>query len=239
MSEVGQRFEPLARQTLSAEIRNQLQRTIEDGTLPPGSRLSSERELCEQFGVARTSVREAIQGLISLGLVERRGNRTFVAEELPGVMPDLVDGRKVRVQELFEVRRLIELPMVKLAACRATTLERAEISTIAKEFTPDLEILEFRRLDRAFHWALARSSHNALLTEIYGKVLEALFGSGEFEAMLGSIQNATAVRRLITQSGKEHRQIADALLRGETVSVVDESEAHLHRVEDQLISKLV
>src|SRR5690606_34519375 len=117
-----------------------LQRSIEDGTFPPGTRLASERELCEEFGVARTSVREAIQGLLSLGLVERRGNRTFVVEEVPDFR---FDGRKVRVKELFEVRRLIELPMVELASCRATPEERAEIVEIAGSFTPTLSLEEF------------------------------------------------------------------------------------------------
>ena len=45
--------------------------------------IPSERDLAEQFRVARTSVREAIQGLLSLGVIERRGNRSFVVEHLP------------------------------------------------------------------------------------------------------------------------------------------------------------
>ena len=73
-------FEPLARETLSAQIRDQLLERILSGALAPGVRVPSERDLSEQFRVARTSVREAMQGLLSLGVIERRGNRSYVVE---------------------------------------------------------------------------------------------------------------------------------------------------------------
>ncbi|MGA0848303.1 MAG: FadR/GntR family transcriptional regulator, partial [Pontimonas sp.] len=78
-------FQPITRNTVSAQIREQLLRMITTGELSPGARVPSERELSEEFEVARTSVREAIQGLLSMGLIERRGNRTWVAEHLPDV----------------------------------------------------------------------------------------------------------------------------------------------------------
>jgi GntR family transcriptional repressor for pyruvate dehydrogenase complex len=96
---------------------------IRVGALGPGSQLPSERVLCEQFVVARTSVREAIQGLASLGLVERRGNRLYVAEHLPGVT--FADDRKRSVAHVFEVRRVVEVPMAELAARRAQPGARA------------------------------------------------------------------------------------------------------------------
>ena len=96
MSEVRPRFGPVARRTLAEEIREQIQQQILEGVLPAGTRLPSERQLCEEFGVARTSVREAIQGLISIGLLERRGNRVHVLEELPTVRAE-TDGHQTQV----------------------------------------------------------------------------------------------------------------------------------------------
>lgn len=240
MPATSPKYVPVERRTVSEEIRQQLQRSILDGTLLPGARLASERELCEQFAVARTSVREAIQGLITLGLVERRGNRTFVAEELPGVIPSNGDRRKLRVQELFEVRRLIEVPMVELAAARATEADRDEICSIASKFVADMPLAEFRLLDRAFHWALARASHNGLLVEVYGKVLDALFESDEFASMLESQHKAHVVRELVATSGQEHTRIAAALGDPDAAAVaVAEVKSHLYRVEQQLVSALL
>src|SRR5688572_8547322 len=92
---------PVTRETLSAQIRDQLLRRILDGQLEPGARVPSERDLSDRFGVARTSVREAMQGLLSLGVIEHRGNRVFVVEHLPDVNFDQLDDRKEVVRQLF------------------------------------------------------------------------------------------------------------------------------------------
>ena len=116
-------FDPISRQTVSAEIRQRLADAIQTGQLAPGAPLPAERVLCQEFGVARTSVREAIQGLVIAGYVERRGNRSVVAERLPEVN-FTGDDRKALVTQLFEVRQVIEPAIAELAARRATD-ERA------------------------------------------------------------------------------------------------------------------
>jgi GntR family transcriptional regulator, transcriptional repressor for pyruvate dehydrogenase complex len=60
MTEATVRFEPISRRTISEEIRDVLVDKIRSGEMAPGAQLPSERELCDQFGVARTSVREAV-----------------------------------------------------------------------------------------------------------------------------------------------------------------------------------
>ena len=135
MAITGTPFAPVKRRTISSEIRAQLLEAIRTGELEPGSPVPAERQLCQQFGVARTSVREAIQGLAASGYLERRGNRPVVAERLPeirltGSSPTL-DERKVLVRQLFEVRRTIEPAMSELAARRATDAERADIAELA------------------------------------------------------------------------------------------------------------
>ncbi|TMK63448.1 MAG: FadR family transcriptional regulator [Actinobacteria bacterium] len=224
VSTTGPRFGPIARRTLAETIREQIQQEILDGALPGGARLPSERQLCEDFKVARTSVREAIQGLISLGLVVRRGNRAYVAEELPAFGVEALDARTKHVRELFEVRRVTE---------------RAEISNIAEQFDPALPIAEFRELDRSFHWTLARASHNSLLAEVYGKVLAALFESEEWSAMLNDAKYSRAVKGIIKVAGSEHREIAGAIARGDAVGALAGIERHLETVETRIVSQLV
>ena len=123
-------FDPVSRQTVSAEIRQRLADAI--AHRPAGTRapLPAERVLCQEFGVARTSVREAIQGLVIAGYVERRGNRSVVAERLPEVN-FTGDDRKAFVTQLFEVRQVVEPAIAELTARRATDDERAEIAELA------------------------------------------------------------------------------------------------------------
>jgi GntR family transcriptional repressor for pyruvate dehydrogenase complex len=234
----GVRFEPLGRRTLPDEIRDRLITSIHDGTLRAGQVLPAERTLCAEFNVARTSVREAIQSLVSLGYLERRGNRAYVIERLPEVVVP-VDGRKSLVRDLFETRRVIELPMAELAACRASDELRAEITALAAHFSPEMTLDEFRRLDREFHWAIARASQNQLLSEVYGKVLDALFSSGEFSELLYASPNRDEVAVIVERSVNQHRAVASALAEGDPVRVVAALEDHLDDVGQRMIERLV
>ena len=110
--------------------------------------MPSERRLSEQFRVARTSVREAMQGLVSLGVIERRGNRV-VRRRAPARRarrrPTGATTARQFVRQLFETRRVLELPIVELAAERAiATSDRAEIDELAKGFRPGMPLAEFR-----------------------------------------------------------------------------------------------
>lgn len=230
-------FEPIVRRTVSEGVRDRLQRSIVGGEFTPGEALPSERALCEELGVARTSVREAMQWLASAGLTERRGNRTHVAERLPDLRL-AVDARKLRLRDVFEVRRLIELPMAELVAERATPEERDEIAQLAARFRRRLTIAEFRPLDRDFHWAVARASHNDVLAEVYLKVLEGLFESDEFADLLYAKPNKAAVARIVASASEAHHAIAAAIVRGDPVATVEAVEAHLHDVENRMLAQL-
>jgi DNA-binding FadR family transcriptional regulator len=232
------RFEPIARRTVSEEVREALVESIRVGALAPGMQLPSERELCDQFGVARTSVREAIHGLVTLGLLEKRGNRSYVIEHLPAVNFDS-DRRKRRVRELFEVRQVVEVPIARIATYRADEADRKQITHLAEGFTEDMPLDEFRRLDRAFHSAIARACGNEVLAELYNKVLDTLFHSGEFDELLNAEENRAAVREIIRGAGKAHRAIAEGIAVGDCSSAMDAAEQHLNDVEDQMISRMV
>lgn len=232
-------FEPVTRETLSSQIRDRVLERIASGVLEPGARMPSERSLSEQFGVARTSVREAMQGLLSLGVVVRRGNRSYVAEHLPDVSFDEVDDRKQFVQQLFETRRLLEVPMIELAAERATDEQRREISEIAGRFVDDMSLEAFRELDRAFHTALSAACGNPLLVEVYAKVLARLFRSEGLDSMLSDEANRDEVHVIVSDSAAQHRRLASAVAAGDVVAAAAGADAHLSAVERSLIDRLV
>ena len=234
-------FAPVKRQTISSEIRAQLLEAIRTGELQPGSPVPAERQLCEQFGVARTSVREAIQGLTASGYLERRGNRPIVAERLPEIRltgdSATLDERKALVRQLFEVRRTIEPAMSELAARRANDQERADIAELAARSTHQIDA--FRATDRAFHTAIARACGNPLLQEVYGKTLGALFDSGELASLLYAEINRHEVDDIIASSTAAHRAISDALVAGRRKPTVAAVQAHLDDVERRMIERLL
>ena len=230
---------PISRETVSEQVRTQLLGSIVSGELPPGARVPSERDLSERFGVARTSIREAMQGLVSLGAVERRGNRVYVAERLPEFALDGDDDRKRFVQELFETRRVLELPIFQLAAERADDTDKVRIREAANQFRSGLSIDEFRRLDRQFHTTIAAACGNALLIELYAKVLDRLFRSDEFDSLLSAEANRAAVGDIVAQSVDDHAAIADAICAGDVSIARSASEDHLAHVEQRMVERHV
>lgn len=202
--------------------------------------MPSERDLSERFRVARTSVREAMQGLASLGVVERRGNRSYVAEHLPEVVvaPGGTGNGKSFVAELFETRRVLEVPLFEKAAVRATDEDRERVAALAARFNGSLEIGKFRRLDREFHTTIAAGCDNPLLIELYGKVLDRLFRSVEFFTLLSSEANQTEVAQIIADSSDGHHAIAAAFVAGDAAAMRLAAESHLDQVEHSMIDKL-
>lgn len=232
-------FEPVTRETLSAQIRDQLHDRIRSGALEPGDRVPSERALSEQFQVARTSVREAMQGLLSMGLIERRGNRSYVVEHLPEVRIGERDDRVEFIGQLFETRTLLEVPLIELAAERASEDDRAEISRLADRSAGDVSLQEFRELDHAFHSAIARACKNPLLVEVYGKVLARLFRSAEIAALLSDDANRSEVGHIIDEATAQHVSLAGAIAAGDSELAAKEGAAHLASIERSMIDRLV
>lgn len=228
-------FDRVERRTVAVEVRERLIEAIRNGELIAGTALPAERVLCEQFNVARTSVREAIQGLATAGFIERRGNRAFVVEVVPGLETAL-DSRKATVRNLFEVRRVIEPAMAGLVALRASESVRREIADIASR--PADGIDEFRLIDRHFHQLIASACDNPVLSEVYSKALAALFGSEEFSSLLYAENNKKEVTNIVTSSSHAHIEIAEAILAGDQERTEKAVAAHLRDVEERMLERL-
>lgn len=222
-------FEPLERTTISERVRDEIHGRILAGDLHPGSPLPAERVLSEQFGVARTSIREAIQGLVAIGLIERRGNRSFVVEQVPGSELPGSDGGKRSLRSLLEAWRVIELCVAELAAVRATGRERQEILRLAAQPVPDsLEAFAFA--DREFHAALAAACGNPVLAEVHGRVVDALLEAGDSAVAVLGGEGGVAVRDAVA----EHQAIAAALRAGDATATAAAVDRHLGGIHERI-----
>ena len=150
---------------------------IWQGELRHGARLPSERALAEQFGVGRSSVREAIRSLELQGLVvTRHGSGSFVnTQSLDAVATLMGAGGAGGLQDIFEMRHLLEPQIAALAARRATTGDMARLSAILEE--QQRQILEGETgvdADTEFHFTLATATHNPALVKVVNAVEDVL-----------------------------------------------------------------
>ena len=149
---------------------------IVSGQLPAGSQLPSELVLCENFGVSRITMREAVKSLEEKGLVlARQGSGTTVTEEDGWTLLDPIvlaavvrhDTRLTLLDQLVDVRARLEAPMAGQAARNATSTDIAEMAALLALLDSQVnEQDKFLETDVAFHDSIMRASGNRLSRSI-------------------------------------------------------------------------
>ncbi|MEA3501400.1 MAG: GntR family transcriptional regulator [Actinomycetota bacterium] len=223
-------FTPLQRTTVAEQVRDEIFTRITSGELRPGTQLPAERVLAEDFGVARTSVREAIQALVALGVIERRANRSYVAERLPGTEFPSASGRMKMIRDLLAARRILEHLLFELAATRATVRERQRSLELARQPLPT-NLEELILADRQFHASIVSACGNPVLTEVYGRVVETLMTENLSAEVLMGISAVIDEREAITRVVAEHLVIAEAFVNSDTEVMLETIEHHVGPVE--------
>jgi len=229
-------LKPVLRSTLSDSIIEQIKKLILDGHLKPGERLPSERELGEQLSVGRTSVREALKALSTLGMIRRTTEGTFINQELPSIHEHLsyiLLYKKTTITEIFETRHLFEIGLAGLAAQRVTDedIKAMENALTIDKRTDDVE--SFIKSDLAFHIAIAEAAQNMVLYEMFVTIQHLLFRSHEFYRNKSSGQGVVAA--LMNTARLDHDRIFEAI-RTQNVELAQKSmERHLDAIKEILI----
>jgi GntR family transcriptional regulator, transcriptional repressor for pyruvate dehydrogenase complex len=174
-------FAPVRSQTACEETLERLGTAIKLGLLAPGTRLPAERDLCEQLGIARSTLRQALTALVQSGhlhAVRGRGGGTFVAEALPPAEPltpdELADWRN-----RCDMRLAVELGVALLAAERAPRAAIGPLEELVGEMERSTgDYPAFRRADVRFHIGLAEAAGSpplvAAMTEAHGALTDVL-----------------------------------------------------------------
>ena len=158
--------------TLSQRIERTLEEAIREKKLIVGSKLPTEREMCESFGVSRTALREAIRRLSARGLITiQKGSGMYVSEikiedaiDTLNLYYDLKFDKNLLAQ-IIEVRSVFEPEIARLAALNRTDKNLNELSKILAEFEasdPDNTQLE-TDLDNSFHLAISKATLNPIV----------------------------------------------------------------------------
>ena len=179
----GPAIEPLEReQRLYQRVVEKVLELISSGAWKPGFRLPPERELSESFGVSRTVVREAVKALEARGVLEsttgsgvsvRLADFNMVSRSLQTYMQlsNLVDF-EIR---LNEVRRVLEVEMVALAAARITPEQRKQLREICQQMrAPGNSAKQMAEMDFRLHVTLADATQNELFKVLLAPLIDQL-----------------------------------------------------------------
>lgn len=232
-SDANRRIEPVLRLKVADAVAAQLGRLIAGGDYGPGEKLPPERDLAEQFGVGRSSMREALRSLQADGLVRiGHGIGVFVADpsqRRDGNAELLVVG-DYTVPELFEVRVPLERDAAGLAARRITAPEAERLRGIlAKASEPGVSDDDFIKLDAELHRAIAEVTKNPLLVSVM-KSMEPYFFTYSHAVI------ALPGRRAHAHEG--HVGIVDAVIGRRVRDARSAAVRHIRDVERDIVTHL-
>ena len=238
-------FEPLLLRRTSEYIEEKIRKSILDGALASGDRLPTEKDLAKQFGVSVVTLREALRGLETLGLIEKRKGQKggiFVSEinndAIKASIGYFLSFKDLSAEHLYEVRKIIEPAAIKLAVRKITPDEinklEENVSYVEekhKKIGVNLSEQDFFDLDlrnNDFHRLIAKSTHNPILNLTVDYIMDFMPVCETRHLILDvnySLQNI-----------KEHRDILEA------IKCVDEEQCemrmthHLERLAAYLVN---
>jgi GntR family transcriptional repressor for pyruvate dehydrogenase complex len=222
---------------VSDAVVRDLEQRILEGSLKPGDQLPPERELAIELGVSRSSIREAIQKLVSRGmLVARQGEGTFVTDRLDAGFSDpweemLRDHPSVR-EDLLEFRHLLEAKAAECAARRATNEDRERmlgcLEQLEETFLGDDLDTQVDK-DLAFHQAIAEASHNAIIGHLTASLLK--LTRDHIQKNLNELMRLPEARELLRL---QHRRVWAAIERGDGDGARAAAADHIEYVRERL-----
>ena len=216
---------------LYRQIADLLSERIDDGVFPVGSLLPAERDLAQQLGVSRTSVREALIALEVSGKVSVRvGHGVQILEAMPrrgrGETAEISDG-DIGPIELMEARRHVELKTAELAAVNRSqqNLQRLEQAIELQSRAKFVRAPEYRAGDRNFHVEIAKAGGNAayalIIADLWDYCCKPMFEKFE-ELLTGPDRLGATVA--------EHRRILQAIAARDRLAARKAMKFHLETV---------
>jgi len=227
-------FQPIRLERVSQKIANQLKKAISGGLFRVGDRLPSERELSEQMGVSRPSVREALQQLELQGIVEIAHGGGSVVKNLTEVeirkpMEVFLGDDKQRVLELTEIRAYMEALAARQAATNRTEEELERIGGYLAAMESDFEKGQINyEVDFKFHTELAAASHNVIFLHLMSSIYDLINRSIKIhrEEMFVSREAQELIlehhRRIFQAIKNQDPEKAEAVMKDHLLFVVEE-----------------
>jgi DNA-binding FadR family transcriptional regulator len=217
-------FQPVRAPTTFEETVERLGTAIRTGLLVPGSKLPPERQLAEELGISRSTLRQALTTLVQSGhltSVRGRAGGTFVAERPPlSETDDDPLGRDARA--VLDHRVAIEVGAVILAAERAADSDLGALEALIERMAAADSFEEYRRADIRFHIGLAEAAQSPHL------VTEMTEVQGEMSDLIALIPHPEEV---LTRSNAQHDELVRCLRKRDADNAVALIRRHIRGTE--------
>jgi len=214
------------------QVAEQLREAIAKGELKPGERLPTEVTLAKDFGVGRTTIREALRALTAQNFIRTAKGTNggsfvnlptidHISEFLGASINLLTEARDVSLEEFLEARELLEIPAARLAAERhdAEDLEQLRATIPTEPF--DLDTTAQFGYNERFHTVLVEASGNSLLV---------IGAQPIFTVLQTNLARSSLGQEFHGMVNHDHVRIADAVAAGDPDAAAEEMHRHLEEL---------
>lgn len=226
-------FNSITNKKVYEQVIDQIQEKVMDGSLKKGDKLPSERDLAEELGVSRASIREAIRVLETMGVIDsRQGEGNFICSNIeksliqPLAMIFKLNGGNYN--DIYELRRTLEIECVRLAAKRADAIDLRQLQDIIKKM--EEETFGKKRynvlveLDKDFHNLICNMTKNYLIQTVFETIsdlFEKFIEDARKKIISYDIENANYCLYI------QHKEICESIIRGDEKKAVISMEEHM------------
>lgn len=234
-------FNNISNKKVYEQVIEQIQNNIMEGIFKKGDKLPSERELSEKMGVSRTSIREALRVLETMGVVEsRQGEGNFICSNIEksllqplSMMFKLNNGS---FSDIYELRSILEIECARLLAIRATDMDCRELLSVVEEMEQETfgenryEILV--ELDKKFHNTLSDISKNYLIESLFSTIsnlFEKFIEDARYKIILFDSEQAN--KSLLIQ----HKKICESIIKKNQDMAVEAMREHMEYVMENAV----
>ncbi|MDH0303407.1 MULTISPECIES: transcriptional regulator GlcC [unclassified Pseudomonas] len=229
-----------ARVKVADQVAGRVEKLIVDGVLKVGQALPSERRLVDKLGCSRSALREGLRILRGRGIIDtEQGRGSFVAE-LSGQgdaspLMHLFRSQPRTLFDLLEVRAMLEGESARLAAVRATEVDRLLIRRRYEEMLSahddgvPVDAREHARRDHAFHRAISEASHNPVLVHTLQSLSDLTLSS-----VFASVNNLYCRPAQKRQIDRQHARLYQAVMEQLPEQAQRAARDHIHGVRDSL-----
>jgi GntR family transcriptional repressor for pyruvate dehydrogenase complex len=224
----------LSTKKVSEKVADQIEQWVLSGSVGPGDKLPSVREICDMFQVGRSAVRDAISTLKGKGIVEvRQGEGAFICQmQTSKIFEDLLFLKGTDIDDLYSVRKILEISTAEMAALHRNEedLNNMNNALYGIEKTDKMNSWE---ADYTFHIAIAEATQNKVIVQLMQTIATIMK-----KALVGCHQIISSDPEVSETIFQQHLEIYEAIKESKPQKAREGMLLHLTHVEGLLQKSL-
>jgi GntR family transcriptional repressor for pyruvate dehydrogenase complex len=219
---------------VSERVVEQIEQWVLSGSVVPGDKLPSVRELCDMFEVGRSAVRDAITTLKGKGIVEvRQGEGAFICHvQTSKIFEDLLFLNGADIDNLYSVRKILEISTAEMAALHRQEHDLDNMKKALYHLEKKDKVNSWEA-DYAFHIAIAEATQNKVIVQLMHTIATIMK-----KALIGCHQIISSDQAVGETIFQQHLVIYEAIKEGKPQKARESMLVHLTHVEELLQKSL-